>query len=51
MKTQIILALDQATAVTGFSVWRDGKLEKYGKKKFEGNAIERIAQEKKWLEQ
>jgi Holliday junction resolvasome RuvABC endonuclease subunit len=45
-----LLALDQATAVTGYSLWEDGTLVKWGKQKFEGETIERIAAVREWLE-
>lgn len=49
MKT--LLAIDQATSITGYALYRDGKLDKHGKIKFEGTAIERISQVRHWLDQ
>jgi len=45
-----LLAIDQATTKTGYALYNEGKLEKYGKVEFEGTAIERIAQVKNWLD-
>ena len=36
-----ILALDQATRTTGYSVWRDGKLAAYGKETFKDENLYR----------
>lgn len=47
---KILLALDQATNVTGYAIYEDGELFKYGKIKFEGDAIERIHKARVWLE-
>ena len=33
--TMIILALDQATQISGFSVWIDGSLNCYGKREWD----------------
>lgn len=50
MTKRRLLALDQATSTTGYSLWEDGQLVKYGKVKFEGSAIERVVQARQWLE-
>lgn len=47
----LLLALDQATNVSGYAIYKEGKLEKHGKVKFEGTTIERISQVRNWLEQ
>lgn len=46
---KILLAVDQATALTGYAVYKNGELVKHGKVKFEGETIDRISQAKTWL--
>ncbi len=45
----IIFAIDQSTNISGFSIWRDSELLEYGKVKFEGDFIDRIASLRDWI--
>lgn len=48
--TKRVLGLDQATKITGFSIFEDGKLIKYGTVKLDGfNTIDRDASLRNWL--
>lgn len=44
-----ILALDQSTQVTGWSVFVDGELKEYGKQDYAGDIVDRIICLKQWL--
>ena len=47
----VILALDQATQISGFSVWIDGTLNTYGKKEYDDADIhKRIHRICMWIE-
>ncbi len=47
--SSIVLAVDQATNVSGYAIYEDGNLVKHGKIKCEGSATERINKVKTWL--
>lgn len=44
-----ILALDQATEISGFSVWKNGELIEYGKHKAAGLIEDRLVDFRKWF--
>ena len=47
--SNFIIAVDQASNVSGYAIYEDGNLVKHGKVKFEGSSTERINQVKVWL--
>ena len=47
--SNFIIAVDQASNVSGYAIYEDGNLVKHGKVKFEGSPTERINQVKVWL--
>ena len=49
MKNEIILALDQSTQITGWSIFKDGELYNYGKFNPSGELMERIIKLRDWV--
>lgn len=48
-KTEILISLDQSTDISGYAIFINKKLEKYGHTKFVGDYLNRIAQLRQWL--
>ena len=49
LQSEILISLDQSTDITGYAIFINKELKKYGHTKFDGDYLNRIVQLRQWL--